>query len=58
MGLRITTILKLNDKQTCERIMDLLDNCFSKKYIRQQYQVTERELERIIEYYSRKADRI
>ena len=51
MGLRITTIEKINDTEACLKIMELLKLGISKKYIRQTFDVTERELERIIDFY-------
>ena len=51
MGLRMTTITKLQDSRTCKHIMELLDMGYSKRYIRHTFDVSERELERIIEFY-------
>ncbi len=52
MGLRIKTIEKLTDRPACERIIKMLEAGISKKYIRQTFELTERELQRIIEFYS------
>ena len=51
MGLRMKTIEKLADRPTCERIIEMLEYGISKKYIRQTFGLSERELQRIIESY-------
>ena len=51
MGLRMTTIQKLQDTRTCKQIMELLEMGYSKRYLRQTFDLTERELDRIIEFY-------
>ncbi len=51
MGLRMKTIEKLADKHTCERIIEMLEYGISKKYIRQTFGLTERELQQIIRFY-------
>ncbi len=51
MGLRMTTIQKLNETRTCEQIIELLKMGYSKLYLRLTFDLTERELDRIIEFY-------
>ena len=51
MGLRMKTIEKLNDTRTCNRIIEMQKIGISKKYIRLHFNLTERELQRIEEFY-------
>jgi len=51
MGLRTKTIEILRDTTTCERIIKMLDIGISKKYIRHTFNISERELQRIIQFY-------
>lgn len=53
MGLRLTTIQKLQDTRTCKHIIELLEMGYSKLYVMRTFDVTERELERIIEFYGK-----
>ena len=53
MGLRMTTISRINNSEECQRMMELLGRGISKKYIRENFDVSERVLERIIDYYTK-----
>jgi hypothetical protein len=54
MGLHDKTITKLEDKSLCERVIHAVNSRYNKNYIIRTYDVTRRELERIIEFYERK----
>ena len=52
MPYRTNVIRKLEDESLVRKIAVALKNRFNKKYIQQTYNVTRRELERIIEFHS------
>lgn len=54
MALHTKTITKLEDKALCERVIQAVNNRYNKNYIIRTYNVSRRELERIVEYYSAK----
>ena len=51
MALHTKTITKLENKELCERVVRAVNNNYNKNYIQQTYDVTRRELERIVQYY-------
>jgi len=54
MALHNKTIAKLENKVLCERVIQAVNNNYNKNYIQNTYDVTRRQLERIVEYYERK----
>jgi len=58
MGLRMKTLEILSDTKTCERIMKMLEVGISKKYIRNTFNISERELQRIIQFYSDSMEKV
>ena len=56
MALHTKTITKLEDKQLCEQVVRAVNNNYNKSYIQETYDVTRRELERIVQYYCRRGN--
>ena len=54
MGMHLKTISKLNNEKECQRIVELLKLGYSKKYLRKTFDLTIRELEKIIEVFDNK----
>jgi len=54
MALHTKTITKLENRVLCDRVILAVNNNYNKNYIQRTYDVTRRELERIVEYYERK----
>ena len=52
MGLHTKTIKKIEDSDLCTAILRALQLNYSHRYIQQNYGVTRRELERIIQYHT------
>jgi len=52
MGLHLSTIEKLEDNLLCDRVLREMDRNYSQRFIQRRYNITRRQLQRIIQLHS------